>query len=178
VAVSRIKIKDDRKEWDKLERRVKRMQTKHVVSGITHDSGENPDPFGPTVAEYGTINELGLGVPARPFMAHYFDGKQAQITRFANNAARQVVFGNASLDQALSAIGLYVQKGIQESISTAYQWAVPNAPATIEMKTKKAHWNAASPIGPMMPKPLIDHGIMLNSVTFDIRMGMLTATKS
>lgn len=168
-------VKDDRRGWDKLERRIKEAHGKHVVAGITAEAGA-PEPGGPTVAEYATINELGLGVPARPFMAHFYDGKKRWINNFSDNALMQFINGVTTLDASLSAVGLMLQDGIRESIRTAYQWAEPNSDATHLAKLKKGEWNQKhfAAVGPnMTTKPLIDHGIMLNSVTFEIRNGML-----
>lgn len=173
-----VKIKDDRREWNRLERRLKTMPRQHVISGITHDAtGEE----GASVAEYATYNELGLGVPARPFMSRFYDQDFERIVRFSQNALKKSVMGTVTMDAALNAIGLYMQKGIKQSIRTAYQWAQPNSPLTLERKYIKGAWQhdagpkAAPMFGPQRPKELIDHGIMLNSVTFEIRPGAIRA---
>jgi hypothetical protein len=175
VADRRVRIEDDRREWNKLKRRIKKANRIHVVAGITHEPGP-PVPGGPTVAEYASINELGLGVPARPFMAHFYDTSEPYIFRFVENAFTKYIAGNVTLEMALNATGLMMQKGIKKSIQTAYQWALPNADYTHLKKMARGRWNQrhAAVIGPNMgTKPLIDYGIMLNSVTFEIRQGMI-----
>lgn len=147
----------------------------HVIAGITADKPA-PEPGGPTVAEYASMNELGLGVPARPFMAHAYDTDQDRFERFSVNAVRQFVLGNATADQALNAIGLRMTESIQNSIRTAYEWALPNADYTHLKKLARQTEHQAD-VGPNMgTKPLIDHGIMLNSITFEIRKRRLRPT--
>lgn len=175
MATRRVRIEDDRREWAKLKKRIRKANRIHVVAGITHEHGPQ-EPGGPTVAEYASINELGLGVPARPFMAHFYDNREPYIFRFAENAMTKYIAGAVTLEQALSAMGLMMQKGIKNSIRTAYQWAQPNADSTHLRKLHKGRWNQrhAAVIGPNMgTKPLIDNGIMLNVVTFEIRQGMI-----
>lgn len=174
MARSYVKIKDDRKNWDRMERNLKKFQRQHVIAGITHDAA---GVEGESVAAYATFNELGLGVPARPFMSRFFDQDLNKISNFSGNAIRKAALGTVTLEAAMNAIGLYMQKGIQRSIRTAHQWAQPNSPLTLDRKYRKGAWQhdagpkAGPMFGPQRPKELIDHGIMLNSVTFEIRAG-------
>lgn len=169
-----VTIKDNREGEERFLRALRKMQGMSVIAGITAEHGPQ-EPGGPTVAEYAAYNELGLGVPARPFMGRYFDNELNKINKFAQNAFKQVFNGLASADQAYNAIGLYMQKGIKKSINTASSWAVPNSPLTLERKYKKgAHsFKKNAMMGPIRPKELIDHGIMINSVTFEIRTGII-----
>lgn len=197
MARRRTIIKDDRRGLDELRRDLKRLAgRKYVVVGLTHAAGgevltyANSNEFGAVIkphtrtitmirsrrthklvkhqkaltskaswAYYANDYEAkykGHAIPARPFMRTYYDTNLKKIGDFAaNQFLRLLTTSGVTPDQTFSAIGLYVQNGIKNQIRTAKNWAVPNAPSTIRKKGSD--------------KPLIDHGIMINNVTFDIR---------
>lgn len=192
-----ITIKDARNKFDKLRKQLKDMNGRtNVVVGITSAAGgevmtyANANEFGAhikprsfSVTTYKQVNKSGTGynkkgrfvkaskanfaethqashngynIPARPFMRTYYDENMEKIARFAESRFLRVLADNdLTIDGAFNAIGLFVQNGIKKQIRTASQWATPNARSTIRKKGSS--------------KPLIDHGIMINSVTFDIR---------
>lgn len=142
-------IKEDRLLFDALKTELKKAN-KEVVAGI--QAGAVND--GLQVAEYAIYNEFGTSkIPARPFMRGYIDNNKDRIIRFCRNGLTQVTLGNASFDQFLNAVGVEMTSGIKKSINTG-EW-VPNAPYTVKRKGSN--------------KPLIDTGVMLNSVTYSIR---------
>ncbi len=194
-----VKIKDNNRNWEKLKKSFKQAGNKYVVTGITNAAGgevltyANTNEFGATikprsytVTNYKQLNKAGTGfnkkgrfvkkeksnfaetfeashngyqIPSRPFMRHYFDNNIDNLTKFASKAFRKLLANpeSMSVDQVLNAIGLYAQNGVKDSIRTAHSWAVPNAPSTIRQKGSD--------------KPLIDHSIMINSVTYELRRG-------
>lgn len=196
---SHIRIKDNRKNLDELREKVKTARRKHVVTGLTHAAGGEVITYGisnefgarikgrqGTITTYRRVNGdgnlarngrfvkrsksnfsqvhsvtyKGHNIPARPFMRTYYDNNLDKIGKFAEQRFRDFLFKpGVSLDSVFSAIGLYVQNGIKNQIRTSKAWAVPNAPSTIKQKGSD--------------KPLVDHGIMINNVTFDIRSGRL-----
>lgn len=146
-------VRDTDHGWDALRRRVRRAPRQRVVIGIT-----NTAPGG--VATYATYNEFGTHdgahpIPSRPFMRSWYDGNYPQFANMAEKAVESAMFGQLTFSQALNRIGLYAQNGIKNNIRNAYKWAKPNAQMTIDRKGSD--------------KPLIDHSILINSVTFDIR---------
>ena len=144
-----VTIIDNRKLHDALRRELSKAN-KEVVAGIQQGAMNKEMQ----VAQYATINEFGSGrTPARPFMRQYFDGNLNRLTRFASNGVTQVSLGNATFEQFLNAVGLEMVNGIKKSINSGN--FAPNHPYTIEKKGSD--------------KPLIDTGVMLNSVTFAIR---------
>ena len=194
----RVTVIDKRHGLDDLKRQLKDARRTNVVIGITHAAGgevltyANSNEFGATIkGRSGTVTMIrsprthklvkhqkamtskaswayyandyavqykGHKIPSRPFMRTYYDENLKKIGDFAaNQFLRYFTTNQGSIDQVFSAIGLFVQNGIKNQIRTAKQWAVPNAPSTIRAKGSD--------------KPLIDHGIMINNVTFDIRRG-------
>lgn len=144
-----VRFTDNKRQWDKLLRELKDIGSKEVVVGI--QKGEVND--GVLVAQYATWNEFGTRtIPARPFMRTYFDASIARLEKFATNGVTQVLLGRATFLQFLNDAGVFMVDGVKKSISTG-AW-LPNAPMTVALKGSS--------------KPLIDSGVMLNSVTFAI----------
>ncbi|WP_435952737.1 hypothetical protein [Dryocola sp. BD626] len=105
------------------------------------------------MAQYATWNEFGTRtIPSRPFMRTYFDASKARLEKFATNGISQVLVGKATFPQFINAAGVYMVDGVKKSINTG-AW-LPNSPITVSLKGSS--------------KPLIDTGVMLNSVTFAI----------
>lgn len=144
-----VRFTDNKRQWEKLRRELKNIGSKEVVVGI--QKGEVND--GMLVAQYATWNEFGTRtIPARPFMRTYFDATIARLEKFSTNGVTQVLLGRATFLQFLNAVGVFMVDGVKKSISTG-GW-LPNAPMTVALKGSS--------------KPLIDSGVMLNSVTFAI----------
>lgn len=185
-----VNIRDNRHNMDRLRRDVRATKKRNVVVGFTHAVDGK-------VIKYATYNEFGTDViPSRPFMRYYYDNNIEKIGRFAERQFLAYLLQEShSLEQTLSAIGLYVQNGIKGSIRSAVQWAIPNAPYTVYLKlmknrgaveryitpdghkrvrlyTHEEHSKVSRTLaftGRSGTKPLIDHGIMINTVTFDLR---------
>lgn len=175
--VSRVTIKDDRRGLDQIKAELKKASGRYIVAGITHAAGgevlsyANHNEFGANGKPHSFVGHPKGGpmvphwyhvsgkIPSRPFMRSYYDENLKKIGDFAANQFLKVVRadGMGDMDKMYNSIGLYIQNGIKNRIRTADRWAVPNAPLTILLKGSS--------------KPLIDHGILINSVTFDIRTG-------
>lgn len=144
-----VTIIDNRRLLDAFRKQLSQAD-KEVVAGIQAGAVNE----GLQVAEYAAWNEFGTrSIPARPFMRNYVDNNTDRLIRFMANGVTQISLGNATTMGLLNALGLEMQNGIKRSI-TGGDFA-PNAPYTIQKKGSN--------------KPLIDTGIMLNSVTFAIR---------
>lgn len=156
-----IVIEDRSDQWKRFVRGLGEFSRgpRSVVAGIQENASNN----GKSVAEYATFNEMGgvihrngksYTVPSRPFMRLYFESDKSYLERFSENAITQVLLGRATAAQAFSAIGLKMQQGIRDQILKSEDY-VPNSPKTIALKGSD--------------KPLIDHAILLNSITFALR---------
>lgn len=163
-----VRIEDHRGEWDKFVRGMRDLARGpfDVVTGI-QQGVTNAD--GLDVATYATVNEFGAVIrrsagengptrptviPSRPFMRMYFDKNEQKIGVFAENALLRAMRGQTTLQQSFTAIGLYTQAGLRAQIRRSGDF-VPNAPATVRMKGSD--------------KPLIDHAILLNNISFAVR---------
>lgn len=158
-----VTVNDNDRQWRQFLRGLQAVSTapKSVVAGVQSGAtGEN----GISVAEYAITNELGAiikhkrggitRIPERPFMRLYFDNNRAALERFSENAISKAVLGQATPQMAFSAIGVYAQAGIRKQILKSSDY-VPNSPVTVKIKGSS--------------KPLIDHSILLNNITFELR---------
>ena len=144
-----VTIIDNRRLLDAFRKQLGQAD-KEVVAGIQAGAVNE----GLQVAEYAAWNEFGTrSIPARPFMRNYVDNNTDRLIRLMANGVTQIALGNATTMGLLNTLGLEMQSGIKRSI-TGGDFA-PNAPYTVQKKGSN--------------KPLIDTGVMLNSVTFAIR---------
>lgn len=101
------------------------------------------------------ITFRNVSIPARPWLRSWYDTNLTALIKFAEAEILRTILKGQDPDVTLNRIGVFAQAGIRKRIRTARSWAKPLSPATIKMKGSSA--------------PLIDHGIMINSVSFDIR---------
>jgi len=126
---------------------INRNMPKGVSVGIF--GSENSD-----VVKYASKNEFGVGVPERPFMRHTFDIEKEKISDMITKTVSGYIKKDRNLFKSFGLIGNYIKSRIQNSITTAYQWAKPNAPLTKKLKKSD--------------KPLIDTGRMRASITYKV----------
>lgn len=149
-----MSVTDNRRGMDELFRRLRELdQAGGVNVGLTHAVDGK-------VINYAADNEFGTGrIPSRPFMRQYYDHNVEKVNKFAQaQIKRFILTGTGSGEQTFTAVGLYVQKGIKNEIRTAYRNPgayQPNAPATIAAKGSD--------------HPLVDHGILHNTITMEIK---------
>lgn len=127
----------------------------HLKKGRFVSAKEAMTGKGLYMQETHATSHNGFKIPSRPFLRSWYDTDLQGLVKFAESRVIAVLRGRLTAEQALNAIGLYAQKGIRQRIRTARSWAQPNAKSTIRKKKSSA--------------PLIDKGVMLNSVSFDIR---------
>lgn len=110
---------------------------------------------GGEVLDYAMYNEFGTSrIPARPFMQTAYDRNEAEMNKFVDFLAQQIIDGKSNADRVLRILGETYQLKVQETIRNAKEWAVPNAPGTIEQKGSSS--------------PLIDEGRMVGSVRYEV----------
>lgn len=124
-----------------------------VEIGIRSKQGAKSRPGGLTVVELAEIHEFGLGVPARPFLRGFFDAEQNKISRLLTATFQRIAKGEdptraaETLAVILEAMARkFVQDGrVEPDISEA-------------RKLQKGE-----------DVPLIDTGILVNSITAKAR---------
>ncbi len=134
--------------WKNAKAAVKALDGRGVKVGFP--AGKAPGD----VIDYAAYNEFGTEhIPSRPFMRRSVDTAEREIASFGKAQAMAVASGAITAEQALDRLGLWFQSRIQNTITTARGWAVPNAPATVRQKGSSS--------------PLIDTGRMRAAVTYE-----------
>ena len=118
-------------------------------------------PDGTSVVEVALYNELGtVHSPSRPFIRDSLNGHKQEIEQFMQQQAKSIVNGKRA-EEILKEIGVFQKELIQKEIADGN--FVPNSPKTIRIKEKKGNGSGGTPI------PLIDTGLMRQSVNFVVR---------
>ena len=132
--------------YEQLKKDVAALKGRSVKVGIMGE-GE--------VLEYAMYNEFGTSrIPARPFMQTTFDRNEAEMNKFVDFLAQQIIDGKSNADRVLRILGETYQLKVQETIRDAKEWAVPNNPQTIKQKGSSS--------------PLIDTGRMIGAVRYEV----------
>lgn len=118
------------------------------------------------VAFVAAVHELGSparGIPPRPFIRPAIaDNRQRWLLNLAS-ASRAIVAGKLETEVALEMFGLAVVGDIKKSISKVS--APPLSPKTVKAKRRKlADGSGAT----NLDKPLIETGLLLNSVNHEV----------
>jgi len=148
---SSVKVIDKDLGYKRIAIDMKALKGRKVKVGIMGNAHHR----GVAIVDYATWNEFGTArIPARPFMAETarVNGREAQ--RFAAFLIGKVIDGRLTVDLALRNLGEMYQAKMQMMIRNAKDWAVPNAPSTVEMKGSSS--------------PLIDQGRMVGAVRYEI----------
>ena len=110
---------------------------------------------GGEVLDYAMYNEFGTSrIPARPFMQTAYDRNEAEMNKFVDFLAQQILDGKSNADRVLRLLGETYQMKVQETIRNAKEWAVPNNPETIKQKGSSS--------------PLIDTGRLVGAVRYEV----------
>lgn len=132
----------------------------YVTIGVHEDAGsytkgDNP----PTVVEVALWNEYGTTrTPERSFFRSTIDENASLLNQWREEVMGNILFKQWTVYHALETIGFRVQTLIQNKIKSHVP--PPNAPSTIEDKQRRG----------VAPETLIDSGLMLRSVTFQVHM--------
>ena len=94
------------------------------------------DPSGTPTDEIGAVHELGLGRPQRSFLRAWTDDaeRMAAFSRVAYNVIYPVIFGGASLSEALRTIGSWAVGNVRQRMRLGLQ--PPLDPKTIDRKVR------------------------------------------
>ena len=146
MAEARI-TKDDRREWDKLAKKLQKIKEtngKSAKIGVFAEQGSD-------LVIYAGANEFGTKeIPERSFLRSTMDENRPRIVKFVDQQGINLIVKGQSLEKTLSLLGLFGVRIVKEKIVKGP--FVPNAPATIQKKKSS--------------KPLIDKGRLFGSITF------------
>jgi hypothetical protein len=122
--------------------------------------GKQHGETGATVAEVATFNEFGTrNIPERSFIRSTMDENVKDLLALNKSLFYRMAEGKVTTAQALTILGLKIQALIKAKITNLR--TPPNAPSTIAKKKSS--------------NPLIDTGLMRNSVTFVVHEGGVSA---
>lgn len=142
--------------WKDIKKRIRDLDGKGVAVGIRARDAGKQGPDGTDVIDYAIYNEFGTEtIPARPFMRRTAATAEAEVRKVAGRWAGMVVAGRMTVAQALGSLGEFYMAKIQGTIRSATGWAAPLSPRTIKAKGST--------------KPLIDHGVLINTVGWERR---------
>lgn len=114
-----------------------------------------------TIGEVAAANELGEGVPSRPFLRSWFDAVKFTLTDDMQRAMHKAVLydkakeGLAAMEERLIQLGEEYADSIRESILQQDAGLQANAAATIAKKGKD--------------HPLVEHGVLADAITADLK---------
>lgn len=152
----KVTVKDDRKKWDELVKKVHELSAKGgnaVDIGLFGEQGSD-------LVIYAASNEFGTDtIPERSFLRSTFDEQKKEIRQKVDRAKVDILLGKVTRDRFLTRTGLWFERLVKEKIERSKDWAVPNAPSTIAQKT------TSSGVG---DQPLVDTGRMRQSITHKI----------
>lgn len=155
-----MKITSDQRGSDALRKALKEIQDKKLRVGF-FDTAKYED--GTPVAYVATIQEFGNpsgGIPARPFMRPTVDDKKTEWKTELADGAHAVLNGKATVDQMYGQVGAMAAGNIGETIASITSPAL--AQSTIDARASKRKTAGVS------TKPLVDTGLMIQSVDFQV----------
>ena len=164
--------------YREITRALKSINGSYVKVGLQGQTGQKT--YGQkfdrvTVVDLGVIHEFGasipkrnITIPERSFLRSTFD-KMFDTWREMNKTLFMKIFTKSfsssyskGIDKALDVMGQTIQRDVKNTITKGIP--PPNADSTLKAKMRKGRWNKKS-LG--VPKPLIDTGQMLNSITYE-----------
>ncbi len=141
----------------KLARRIQSASGLKIRAGIL--AGATYPDTGKSVAEIAIIQEYGApaaNIPPRPFLKNTVGARQGAWARCLSDNLSAYIRGRISLDDVGKKVGVLMQSDIIGTINNSVP--PPNAPAVARRKEKRG----------MAPRTLIDSGVLLDSVSFEV----------
>lgn len=127
------------------------------VGFFEHSAYEDGTP----VAGVASVQEFGSvanNIPPRPFFNPAIEKNEAKYSKIMAKSLEGVIEGKKSVEQSLSQLGAIVKGDIQTSISQVQ--SPPLSPRTIKARANKS--------GKSSTKPLVDTGLMIQSVDYEV----------
>lgn len=113
-----------------------------------------------------TLSNGSAEMPARPFLEEGILEEKAGLTPMIEDHYRKRVAGGPTR-VTLQAIGAFCVGAVKKFVfGDYYRSTVPNAPSTIDRKSRRQKGKYL-----LSDKPLIDRGLMINATTFVVRKG-------
>lgn len=140
-------------------REIKKIQRQpHVAVGMQGREGEaiHPSDNSVTVAQVATFNEFGTkNIPERSFIRSTMDENVRPLLKDNERLFYLIAAGKTTTEKALNTLGLKIVSLIKKKITDLR--SPPNDPKTVARKKSS--------------NPLIDTGVMRQSVTHKVKRG-------
>ena len=127
------------------------------------------------VAAIAAQNEYGnpkKNIPARPFMRPTAIAKKQEWTKTAIDGAKKVIKGQMTIDNVLDLIGFQAEGDIKKTIKQLYYPALAEATVLARIRRNKKLSSTQGQLKEKalgnITKPLIDTGIMFNTITHEL----------
>lgn len=159
--MARVVRKSNAGAWARLSAAVKTLKGTELQVGWFETARY---PNGVPVAYVATIHEFGSpsrNIPARPFMRPTIAREKENWIEFIEQESRKIMQGRQTAPQMLEMLGLSISGEIARSISEVTQ--PPLKESTIAAKRRKL---ADQTTTGALDKPLVETGLMLESVTY------------
>lgn len=173
------------KGWQGLLRAARQLeadQGMHAKAGLIgakakeEHEGEEGKPL--TTVQLAAIHEFGVPgrIPARPFILGTFSlhraEYRAQLRKLVGTwYERAAKTGHMPLRRALGLLGLKMKSDMVNRVLQGSGIPPPNAASTIRQKLKKGEWNKGGASAGASPRPLVDTGRLVGSITSTVATG-------
>lgn len=127
------------------------------------------------VASVAAQNEYGnpkINIPARPFMRPTIMQQENKWRKMAEDGAKKVLKDDLTLDQVLDLIGFQAEADIKKTISKIYHPALAESTILNRIRRNSRLSKIKGPLSENqvgnITKPLVDTGIMFNTITHEL----------
>jgi hypothetical protein len=168
MAKGSVKFTADTRQWERLSTLVKGLDGSVVrvglLSGKAGAGGSNGSTDigdGMNLATLGAVHEFGTmdeRIPARPWLRQTFIALRQDLVKLTIKLTRNIVLGRIKTPQAYELLGLWGSNAVKTYVKGNNVKPATTA-ATIARKSAE---------GKEKTTTLIDTGIMVNSVTYDV----------
>ncbi len=157
----------------KLLNAIQRLEKKSVAVGWFEKSHYDDGTQVATVAAQNEFGNPNKNIPARPFMRPTLIKDKKKWEKLTTDGAKKILKGELTIDNVLNFLGQQVTKDIKDTISKIYHPALAERTilARIERSSKLSRIKGpikSATLG-SVTKPLIDTGVMFNTITHELR---------
>lgn len=134
--------------------------TRKKLRNYSHPKNSKPGELVGTVA---ARNELGAGVPARPFIRPTIDKEHTNWAKLFTKLCERSIDGKIKPQDILETIGKKASENVQDTITKVF--SPPLSEETIARRVHK--YKNTAKIG-NLTKPLVETSLMISSCTYDV----------
>lgn len=155
--------------WDEIKRLLTDdLRQSHVKVGVIGTEATD-DRGAITNARLMAVHEFGaqagnVSIPERAPIRGTFDSQRANYERLVIEGVRDIFGRKTNPKKLLGRLGMRMVADIKNRITQGEGLQPPNADSTLKRKQAKGD-------GEGSPKPLVDTGALLGSISYDVKIG-------